>query len=392
MHPDTSDILPADRPPNTGTRLTLLMFALLAMAMLWAMPYFVEQYAYRKEKGAQIALRESLAEIGDVKLEAINELFVLVAKRLNPSVVHIDTERSSFRRADEQASLYGQPGQQQTRGEASGVIVDPTGYIVTNYHVISQATTIVVKLSGNPQDYVARVIGSDPKNDLAVIKIEPRGLELIAAPWGDSDNLRVGSLVWAMGNPFGLDNTLTFGIISAKERRGVNEKHRYQDYLQTDAAVNPGNSGGPLVNMAGQIVGINTAIVGPTYQGISFAIPSNTARGIYEQIIAQGKVSNGFLGVGLKMVTEEIKRELNLPDLNGVIVTAVGPGTPAEAAGIQPGDIIRQWNGRLVDEPGTLTYLVGRTPVGSRVPVVLFRNGRELTLQVTVAERPADVR
>jgi serine protease Do len=389
MHPDTSDILPADRPPNTGMRLALLIFALLAMAMLWAMPYFVEQWAYRKEKGAQIAIRESLNEMGDVKLEAINELFVSVAKRLNPSVVHIDTERSSFRRADEQASLYGQPGQ-QTRGEASGVIVDPTGYIVTNYHVISQASTIVVKLSGNPRDYVARVIGSDPKNDLAVIKIEAS--DLIAAPWGDSDNLRVGSLVWAMGNPFGLDNTLTFGIISAKERRGVNERHRYQDYLQTDAAVNPGNSGGPLVNMAGQIVGINTAIVGPTYQGISFAIPSNTARGIYEQIIAQGKVSNGFLGVGLKIMTEDIKRELNLPDMNGVIVTAVGPGTPAEAAGIQVGDIIRQWNGRAIEEPGALTYLVGRTPVGTRVPVVLIRKGREMTLQVTVAERPADSR
>jgi len=389
MHPNPSDILPADRPPNTGLRLTLLMFALLAMAMLWAMPYMVEQWAYRKEKGAQVALRESLAEIGEVKLEAINELFVSVAKRLNPSVVHIDTERSSFRRADEQASLYGQRGQ-QTRGEASGVIVDPAGFIVTNYHVISQATTIVVHLSGNPREYVARVIGSDPKNDLAVIKIEAS--DLIAAPWGDSDNLRVGSLVWAMGNPFGLDNTLTFGIISAKERRGVNERHRYQDYLQTDAAVNPGNSGGPLVNMAGQIVGINTAIVGPTYQGISFAIPSNTARAIYEQIIAQGRVSNGFLGVGLKMMTEEIKRELNLPDLNGVIVTAVGPSTPAEAAGILPGDIIRQWNGRVIEEPGALTYLVGRTPVGTRVPLVLIRNGRELTIQVTVGERPADVR
>ncbi len=194
------------------------------------------------------------------------------------------------------------------------------------------------------------------------------------------------------GQPFGLDNTLTFGIISAKERRGVNERHRYQDYLQTDAAVNPGNSGGPLVNMAGQIVGINTAIVGPTYQGISFAIPSNTARAIYEQIIAQGRVSNGFLGVGLKMMTEEIKRELNLPDLNGVIVTAVGPGTPAEAAGILPGDIIRQWNGRVIEEPGALTYLVGRTPVGTRVPLVLIRNGREITIQVTVGERPADAR
>ncbi|MGC4006939.1 MAG: trypsin-like peptidase domain-containing protein [Pirellulales bacterium] len=381
-----SETLNETQPPAVGRgNLPWLLFLFALLAVLWMIPYLVEQWSYRREKGSQTALRESLGEMGDLKIESVNKLFVSVAKRLNPSVVHIDTVRETTPRTDEFASLFG-PHAQEPQSQGSGVIVDPAGYIVTNYHVIAGATGIQVHLSGGRRDFPATVVGSDAKNDLAVIKIDAPNL--IAAPWGNSNDLEVGSMVWAMGNPFGLDNTLTFGIVSAKERRGVNNKQRYQEYLQTDVAVNPGNSGGPLVDLAGKIVGINTAIVGPTYQGISFAIPSNVAKDVYEQIRKQGSVSNGYLGVGLTMVNEEIRKTMGLPDFKGAVVTAVAARSPAEAAGIQAGDVIVRWNDRVIEDPDMLTYQVARTAVGSRARVLIWRNGRETPLEVIVGERP----
>jgi serine protease Do len=275
---------------------------------------------------------------------------------------------------------------QQSQGQASGVIVDASGYIVTNYHVVADAARVFVHLADQQMSYPAERVGIDPKNDLAVLKINASNLT--PAAWGDSDKIEVGDIVFAMGNPFGLDGTLTQGIVSAKGRRGVNERFPYQEYIQTDAAVNPGNSGGPLVNIQGQVIGINTAIVGPTYQGISFAIPSNVAREIYEQLKANQKVSNGYVGVGLSVLTEEAARKLNLPEPRGALIAAVGPGSPAEKAGLRQFDVIRKWNVHEIDDPRLLSYLITRTQVGTKIPVVIIREGKEMTLEVTVEERP----
>ncbi|MDX1962191.1 MAG: trypsin-like peptidase domain-containing protein [Pirellulales bacterium] len=367
-----------------------LLLALVGLVVLLLIPYLIEQIRYRGQLGENEALTELMRQPEFAKL---GKHYTLVSKRLKPSVVHIDTKRMDIRGNDELTALFG-PRMEQAQGQGSGVIVDPAGYIVTNYHVVAGAGSVTVHLSDSLRSYSARVVGTDDKNDLAVLKIDAS--DLIAAPWGDSDALEVGEIVFAMGNPFGLDGTLTQGIVSAKDRRGVNERSRYQEFLQTDAAVNPGNSGGPLVNIQGEIVGINTAIVGPTYQGISFAIPSNVAKQVYEQIRATGKVSNGYLGVGLAPLNLEIARQLKQPlivkdesDLRGALITAVAPESPAAAAGLLQYDIIRKWNQREITEPGMLSYWVARTPVGTKVPVEILRDGQPLTLDVTVGERPA---
>jgi len=353
------------------------------LVLLLFVPFFAGQIAYRSQAGQNAALAELMDQ---PEFANLGKQYTLVAKRLNPSVVHIDTQRSNRRGSDELNMLIDGRGP-PSQGQASGVIVDSSGYIVTNYHVIAGASRVIVNLTDQQKSYPAEVVGSDPKNDLAVLKINDSNL--IAAPWGDSDNLEVGDIVFAMGNPFGLDGTLTQGIVSAKGRRGVNERYPFQEYLQTDAAVNPGNSGGPLVNIQGQVIGINTAIVGPTYQGISFAIPSNVAKEIYEQIKTTGKISNGYLGVGLSVLTEEAARQLKLPDSRGALIATVGPGSPAEKSGLRKFDVIRKWNNREIDDPRLLSYLVARTPVGTKVPVDIFREGKDQALEVTVEERPA---
>jgi S1-C subfamily serine protease len=268
------------------------------------------------------------------------------------------------------------------------VIVDDAGYIVTNLHVVEGASEITVYLADH-RSFPAEVIGVDPGIDLAVLKINASGL--IAATWGDSDKLEVGEMVWAIGNPFGLDQTITSGIVSAKDRRGFGPSI-YQEFLQTDVAVNPGNSGGPLVDINGDIVGINTAILGSSYQGISFAIPSNLAREVYDKIRSTGKVVRGYLGVQLVPLTPEFATKLRFPTerTGGAVVKLVTRGSPAEQAGIEPGDIVIEWNNQPVVDDGALRLQIARTAVGAKVPVKLYREGQELTLEVRVAERPAN--
>ncbi len=212
-----------------------------------------------------------------------------------------------------------------------------------------------------------------------MIKIDADGL--IPAPWGDSDALPVGAPVWAVGNPYGLDRSVTFGIISAKSRRGFSA-NPYQEFLQTDAAVNPGNSGGPLVNVQGEVVGINTAIVGKSYQGISFAIPSETAHHIYDQLRANHHVVRGYLGVQLAQegeITPQLAQKLGLKDTHGALVKQVVAGGPADKAGIEPGDVIVEWNGHPVDSDTTLKLMIARTEVGSEVDCVILRDGQRET-------------
>jgi serine protease Do len=229
----------------------------------------------------------------------------------------------------------------------------------------------------------AELMGGDPLTDLAVLKINATGLT--PAPWGDSDKLPVGAPVWAVGNPYGLDRSVTFGIISAKSRRGFGA-NPYQEFLQTDAAVNPGNSGGPLVDASAQVVGINTAIVGRSYQGISFAIPSDTAREVYQRLRERQPIVRGDLGVQLEELTLPIAQKLGLKDVRGALVTDVFAGGPADQAGIERGDVIVAWNGQPVDNKTTLSFLIARTEVGSAVECMIVRDGQALTKTVKVTE------
>jgi S1-C subfamily serine protease len=236
----------------------------------------------------------------------------------------------------------------------------------------------------------ATVVGVDPVTDIAVLQTQMS--DLVAADWGDSNNLQVGDLVWALGSPFGLQKSITFGILSAKERRGITGSRVIQEFLQTDAAVNPGNSGGPLVNHEGKVVGINTAIIGPSYQGISFAVPSELAKMSYEAVLKHGYVPRGFLGVRPEQVPDELAEELGLDRDSGVLVDQVDPNTPAADAGIRRYDVILSWGGQEFSDPTLLSRAIAATEVGAEVPVKILRitddEPEEIDLTVKVAARP----
>lgn len=369
------------------SRLPLLLLLLLGVIALWYVPTLLERVQYYRTRGEVQALREALPV---ANLKSLSKSFSLVYRKIKPSVVHIDTRREIHAQRNDffgGGFFDGHPGTFEEEGEASGLIVDPTGYIVTNYHVIEESTEVNVVLYDG-RTFVAEIIGVDPGIDLAVLKISTSGL--IAATWGDSDQLDVGEMVWAIGCPYGLDQTITAGIVSAKGRHDVSN-NLYQDFLQTDVAVNPGNSGGPLVDVAGDVVGINAAIFGPTYQGISFAIPSNLAKEVYDKIRKEGKVVRGYLGVQLRPVTPENAARLQLPPdvTRGAVVEFVHSGSPAEKAGIEPLDTIVKWNGQQVTSDGDLRLMIARTPIGGpKVPVTLYRDGKEKTIEVQVGLRP----
>jgi S1-C subfamily serine protease len=353
----------------------------------------VEQFQYSVTKGRQRAELEAAKEgLAQLPLAQLSTAYQLVSKRVAPSVVHINVASSfALGGRDERDSQF-QHMYPETRGQGSGVIVDEEGYVVTNNHVVADTTAIHVTLSDG-RDVIGKVVGIDPLTDLAVLKIEAADLE--AAEWGDSDQLEVGALVWAVGSPFGLQHSITFGILSAKNRAAM-AGTAWQDFLQTDAAVNPGNSGGPLVDAHGRIVGINTAIVGNAYQGISFAIPSSVARRVYENLRTRGHVERGWLGAQLGDVTAEVASEFNLSVNRGAYVVAVvttdarNP-SPAQLAGLRPGDIIVQWNGQPINDGKVLTRLVAATKIGSDAEVTVVREGREVTLTVRIAERPLQI-
>ncbi len=371
---------------RSHNRLPLLLLLLLGVIVLAFLPALMERIEYSRTRGEVRALREMLPELN---LKTLSKASTLVYRKVKPSVVHIDTVSEVRERRDAFAAPFDGRGHSfEEKGEASGVIVDEAGYIVTNLHVVEGASEITVYLADH-RSFTAEIVGTDAGIDLAVLKINASGLT--AATWGDSDKLEVGEMVWAIGNPFGLDQTITSGIVSAKERRGFGPS-AYQEFLQTDVAVNPGNSGGPLVDINGDVVGINTAIIGTAYQGISFAIPSNLAREVYDKIRATGRVIRGYLGVQLVPVSPEIASKLKVPtdQTGGAVVVMATRGSPAEEAGLKPGDIIVQWNNQVVSDDGALRSMIARTTVGATVPVKIFRDGKDLTLQVRVAERPAN--
>ncbi len=266
----------------------------------------------------------------------------------------------------------------------SGFIVDPQGYIVTNNHVIDGADEITVVLHDNT-NLPAELIGRDERTDIAILRVHPSE-PLTAVGWGDSDTLRVGDWVLAIGNPFGLGGTVTAGIISARARNI--QAGPYDDFLQTDAAINRGNSGGPLFNLAGEVVGVNTAIYSPTggSVGIGFAVPSSLARSVADQIIRFGHTRRGWMGVRIQSVTPEIAESIGLDSPRGALVASVTPGGPAEAAGIQAGDVIVEFNGREIPEMRRLPRVVAETAVDSEASVVLWRQGQTRTVQVRLGE------
>lgn len=277
------------------------------------------------------------------------------------------------------------PHEFRQQGAGSGFIISKDGLIVTNNHVVEGAKELTVTLA-NKEEYPAKVIGRDPKTDIALVKIQPKGTLPVAA-LGDSDRLRVGDWVVAIGNPFGLSNTVTAGIVSAKGR--VIGAGPYDDFIQTDASINPGNSGGPLFNMQGEVVGINTAII-PNGQGIGFAVPVNMAKSLLPQLEAKGEVTRGYLGVQVQAITPELAKSLNLKDTKGALVGGVTKGGPAEAAGVKQGDVIVGFDGKEIAEVHNLPPLVAATPVGKEVALMVLRDGKEQILKVKVGQMPGE--
>ncbi|MBI83391.1 MAG: serine protease [Planctomycetaceae bacterium] len=384
---------PVPRSPQLP-RLFYLLFVLLGLlAFRYLVPYYVEEFNYAAARGRERAEIESAVEgLEKLDLNGLSTAFQLVSKRVGPSVVHIKTmtEPQATGRgmpADEFGFLFGQPDRNRfsSTGEGSGVIMDQEGYILTNNHVIEGTSRIDVSLSAG-RTVRAVLIGQDRMTDLALIKIDTPGLS--AADWGNSDDLDVGALVWAVGSPFGLDQSITAGILSGKNRPGLSP---LQQFLQTDAAVNPGNSGGPLVDALGRVVGINTAIMGKSFLGLSFAIPSSIAREVYQELKTTGDVARGWLGVSLRQAGSNEARQMGVTAEQGAVIFGVVPGSPALKAGIQAGDVIVAWDGHEVDNPTTLSRLVATTPIDSKVQVVIWRESKELTLEVIVGRRPAQL-
>jgi len=329
--------------------------------------------------------------------------FVVLAKKMKPLVVNISTTQVSEGRGggqefgspfgeDDQFNdfwrrFFGGPtprGPQRQRSLGSGFIIDSDGSILTNNHVVENASKIVVKLSDD-QEYEAKVVGRDAKTDIAVIKINAKS-SLPAANFGDSDNLEVGEWVVAIGNPFGLDSTVTSGIVSAKGRHIG--QGPYDNFIQTDASINPGNSGGPLINLRGEIVGINTAIFSRTggNMGIGFAIPINLVKELLPQLRGKGKVTRGFLGVLIQKVTPEIADSLGLEKAQGALVANVSKDGPADKAGVKVGDVIVEFDGKEVKDSGDLPIIVARTAVDKKVRMKVVREKKEVVLGVAVGE------
>ena len=313
-------------------------------------------------------------------------IWVELARAVKPAVANVSTTQRAPRGGPEEffRRFFGEP-QPDPRGRqslGSGFVVSADGYVVTNFHVVRGASAIVVRLADH-SEHEAKLVGSDPRTDIALLKIEASGLPTLA--FGNSDQLQVGEPVMAIGNPFGLEQTITTGIVSAKERFiGAGP---YDDFIQTDASINPGNSGGPLVDTRGALVGINTAIFSQTggSVGIGFAIPVNIAREVLPQLRATGTVVRGYLGVAVAPVSPEVRRALDLPPQRGALVAQVVPRSPAAAAGLAEGDVITAFQDAPIQSPHELTRRVAGTPPGTKVSLRVARRDGQRAVSVTLA-------
>jgi serine protease Do len=334
--------------------------------------------------------------------------FTPLVERSSPAVVNITARKGATSASEDPSEIdpeempeffrrfFGpggpnphQDGYPERVSGGSGFIISPEGYVLTNHHVVDGADEVTVRLQDR-REFTARVVGSDPQSDVAVLKLDAENLPVV--PLGDSKALKPGQWVLAIGSPFGFEHSVTAGIVSAVGR-SFNNDQRYVPFIQTDVPINRGNSGGPLLNLQGEVVGINSQIFSNTggYIGLSFAIPIDVARSVADQIRTKGKVSRGVLGVGVQEVTRDIADALELPRIGGALVGQVTPGSGAEKAGMKPQDVILSYNGTLIEHSSDLPPLVGATTPGSRASIEVFREGKALTLPIEVGELDGEV-
>jgi serine protease Do len=372
-----------------GRRWTWSAVALAAVLILGGVTY-----GFGVTKPAQLPLWTEQSATAGAAPTVLAPDWVKIGRDLKPAVVNVSAKRAQTA-MPEMGTPFGEDSpferyfrdhfgarpQRPVRSMGSGFIINANGYIVTNNHVVDGATQLQVKLSDG-REFAGKVIGRDAKTDLALLKIEATGLPVI--PLGDSSALQVGEPVMAIGNPFGLEQTVTTGIVSATGRSiGAGP---YDDFIQTDASVNPGNSGGPLINARGQVIGINTAIFSQSggSVGIGFAIPVSLAKSVVTQLADSGTVTRGWLGVGIQPVTPDLAKSFNRPDTKGALVSSVTPSSPASRAGLRPGDIITMYDGRAINRVGDLPRAVAETRVGREVPVSVVREGQTVQLSAGI--------
>src|SRR5499426_1688435 len=375
---------------NSMRALALLLLTLSISGTAWAQ----QRPAQAEPRGAPKADPKAV-------LRAMEEAFSAVADRVTPAVVHVSTvqKKGAGGQAEEPERRFKEffgdefydryfrrRPREDARATGSGVLVDPKGYILTNNHVIENAQDIIVRLS-DQRKFTAKLVGRDSKTDIAVLKVDaPRPLP--TAELGDSDHLRVGQWAIAIGNPFGLDRTVTVGIVSATARTRVGVT-QYDNFIQTDASINPGNSGGPLLNIDGKVIGINTAIVAAG-QGIGFAIPINQARDVMQQLIARGRVVRGWLGIVIQDLTDQLAGSFGVKEGGGVLVAEVMKGSPADAAGLKAGDIVVELGGSPIKEVPDLQRRVAAVKPGQTMKLSVIRERKPMSFSVKIGEMPSD--
>jgi serine protease Do len=386
-----------------STFISLLLVTAALLVVRWLLPPLLEASRYAWYRGQLRAEHEAAThQLQQVSLDGLSRLSQLVSQRVTPSVVHIDIKQSSLNEEELEALRSVSPeasSRYRIHGQGSGVLVDAAGYVITNFHVLEGCESIEVRFSDGSREE-ATLVGIDRARDLAVLKVPP--VALPAANWGDSDAVTVGAPVWAVGSPFGLAGSVTFGILSSKHRVDLAESQyegsqrlqaRYSDLMQSDVAVNPGNSGGPLVNGQGEIIGINTAIVGETFQGVSFSIPSRLVREIYEDILAAAAQARGWLGVRLDPVSGDQPRPTKGPQApaetsGAMVVDFVNFGhSPARAAGLRRGDTITGVDGNGIQDHRDLITRIAAVEPNTKVRLQVQRGSTSLEIDVMLGAR-----
>jgi serine protease Do len=374
------------RPIRHGP-LFVVYLGLFLSAMILASPFMAVQAA---EQTKPIDLATAIIQVAKQNLPAV--VYIEVTESQEVANPFLPFENDPFFRRFFGAPKMPKRFKQEMKGLGSGMIIDPQGHILTNFHVAGAATKMQVTLADGSQ-YPARLVGGDPKTDLAVIQISAKE-RLPHITFGDSDKAEVGEWVVAIGAPRALEKSVTQGIISAKHRSGVTDPTSYQDFLQTDAAINPGNSGGPLLNLYGEVIGVNAAIATESggFEGIGFTIPSNMAQYVAKALIAHGKVERGWLGVTIRGLTPELASKVHAETLKGVLIADVVKGGPAEKAGLKKDDVVVAYRGKEISDSSTLRNDVAETPIGTEAKITVFRNGKKEELTVSIGSLEASTK